>query len=370
MNKIYVFMGLALFLSANLISQDWKVYPYHQQGSYIYFPDDEGVHPAESVEWWYVTGHLTGENTGKYYTFMLSYFNKAYAGFDGFRIFNLSDETNDVFYPQTLPVYYDVLAEDSLHILCDPVGAPKETWVNKTDPGGTMIPFQYDVTASQTNGAVNLSLDTYKRPLMVGDSGYFYQGGFGSYTYYYSQTGIHISGTITFDGYTEPVEGTGWIDRQYGDFNPSSGEKYEWFSVQLDNGIDINVWNIFTADNRIPDTILYRIASFYLDEQNDTATSDFQLTRLKYAWVEDSSACYAQQWHFVWNDIDLIITAPDPNRVVKLPFQFYEGATSITGTVGGAEVTGVGFAELLHSYEIPDIRFVNPDTAEMWTGTG
>ncbi|NOX84900.1 MAG: T9SS type A sorting domain-containing protein, partial [Chlorobi bacterium] len=30
----------------------------------------------------------------------------------------------------------------------------------------------------------------------------------------------------------------------------------------------------------------------------------------------------------------------------------------------------VGFAELLHSYEIPDIRFVNPDTAEMWTGTG
>ena len=370
MNKIYLFIGMVLFLSGSLISQDWKVYPYHQEGTYIYFPEDEGLHPSEFVEWWYVTGHLTGENTGREYTFMLSYFYKPYLGFDGFRIFDISDETENLFYPQTLPVMYDTLAEDSLNIQCDPVGAPPETWVIKTNADGTMIPFQYNVSASQTHGAINLSLDTYKRPLIVGDSGYFYIGGSGSYTYYYSLTGINVSGTFTFDGFTEEVTGTGWIDRQFGDFNPSSGDKYEWFSIQLDNGIDINVWNIFTADNTLPDSRFYRIASFYLDEQNDTTANDFQITRLKYAWVEDSSACYAQQWRLVWNDIDLIITAPDPNRQVLLPFPFYEGSTTITGTVGDTVVTGVGFAELLHNYEIPELEFINPDTTVVWAGTG
>ena len=370
MNKIYLFISAALLMSGSLISQDWKVYPYHQEGTYIYFPEDEGVHPEQPVEWWYFIGHVTGENTGKYYTFMLSYFHVPYAGFDGFRILNLSNETDNVFYSQTLPVYYDVLAEDSLNILCNPVGAPSELWITKTDNNGIMIPFQYDVSASQTHGAINLSLDTYKRPLIIGDSGYFYQGGEGNYTFYYSQTGINVSGNLTFDGFTEAVEGKGWIDRQYGNFNPSTGEKYEWFCIQLDNGIDINLWNIFTADNRLPDTNLYNLATFYLDEQHDTSISDFKVTRMKYAWVEDSSACYAQQWHFVWSDIDLTITAPDPNRIVTLPFPFYEGSTTITGTVGDTEVTGVGFAELLHNYEIPELEFINPDTATVWAGTG
>ncbi len=370
MKKTYFLLFLLIFFSVHLFSQDWKVYPYHQEGTYIYFPADEGVHPAESSEWWYLIGHLTGENTGNYYTIMLTYFHNPYAGFDGFRIFNLTNETDDLFFPQTLPVYYDTLAQDSLKIYCDPIGAPPEWWVNKTNDDGTMMPFQYNVKAKQNNGAINLSLDTYKRPLIVGDSGYFFQGGQGNYTYYYSQTGINITGTITFNGTTEPVEGIGWIDRQYGTFNPSTGENYEWFSVQLDNGMDINFWNIFTSDNMVPDTATYQLASFYFDDLHDTAVVDFQLTRLKYSWTEDSSGCYAQQWRFMWNNIDLTMTTLSPDRIVELPFEFYEGALSITGTVDGTDVSGVGFAELLHSYEIPELDFLNPDTTAVWAGTG
>ncbi len=363
-------IGLVILISANLGAQNWKNYPYHQEDTYIYFPQDEGVHNTEPSEWWYLIGHVTGANTGNYYSFMLSYFHYPYAGFDGFRIFNMANETDNVFSQQTLPVYYTLLAEDSLNILCDPAGAPPETWIVQANPDGTMKPFQYYVSASQQNGSVNITLDTYKRPLIVGDSGYFYLGGLGSYTYYYSQTGINISGTITFEGKTEPVQGIGWVDRQYGAFDPSMAESYEWFSIQLDNGTDVNTWNIFTDENQIPDSIVYRLSSFYFDENSDTTTKNFELTRLKFAWTEDSSACYAQQWHYVWNDVDLMITTLDPNRIVELPFQFYEGATGISGTVGDTEVSGVGYAELLHSYENPDLSFLNPDTVEVWKGKG
>lgn len=370
MKQLLIFLIITLNSLNLLQAQDWKQYPYHQPGTYIYFPQDEGVHAQESSEWWYLMGHVTGATSGNDYSFMLTYFHYPYAGFDGFRIFNMANETDNVFYPQTLPVMYDILAADSLNILCDPVGASPETWIVQTNPDGTAKPFQYNVSASQQNGSINLSLDTYKRPLVVGDSGYFYQGGNGNYTYYYSQTGVNISGTLTFEGTTESIAGTGWIDRQYGTFNPSTGEAYEWFSVQLDNGIDINFWNIFTTDNQIPDMSTYRMSSFYLDDTSDTASENFELTRLKYAYTADSSACYAQQWHFVWNDVDLIITTLDQNRIVELPFQFYEGATTITGTVGNTDVTGIGFAELLHSYENPELRFLNPDTVGVWKGEG
>jgi hypothetical protein len=49
-----------------------------------------------------------------------------------------------------------------------------------------------------------------------------------------------------------------------------------------------------------------------------------------------------------------------PDCEVTTPFRFYEGATTITGTVNGVPVTGMGYAELLHSYTNPIIAIQNP----------
>jgi len=360
---------LVLFISITY-SQEWKTYPYHQPGTQIYFPEDEGVHHAEPTEWWYLIGHVYGEASGDYYTLMLTYFHHVDLGFDGFRIFNLTNETKDIFHPQTLPVLYDLLAEDSLHIVADPIGAPVETWKNLVNQDGSMIPFQYEVAAKQENGSVNLILDTFKKPLIIGDSGYFYQGGNGNYTRYYSQTGVNLSGTITFDDFTEDISGTGWIDRQYGTFSANTGEAYEWFSVQLSNGIDMNLWNIFTIEYQIPDTSTYVLCSMYIDDSTSYYTTDFTLQRLQYEYMPDSATCYAQQWNFRHNDIDLTLTTLNPSREIDIPFRFYEGAIEIIGVYNGEDVTGIGFTELVHSYENPELDFVNPDTIATWIGEG
>ena len=369
--KKNILITLVSFLIFSVATaQEWKTYPYYPDGSVINFPMDEGIHIAEPSEWWYTIAHVTGETTGTNYTFMLTYFNYSYAGFDGFRIFNLSNEDEDIFYQETLPVNYDLLAEDSVHILAQPTLGPQEEWVNKTNPiTGNILPFQYSIHAQQQHGSINIDLNAFKPPLILGDSGLFNQGSM-NYTYYYSQTGLNVSGEITFDDITENITGLAWIDRQYGSFDPNTGEKYEWFCVQLSNGMDFNIFNIFTDDNRIPDASTYKMCAIYFDENTDTTISDYSFERLSYSFMPDKQRCYSQSWRLQWENIDLSISALNPYNEVTLPFRFYEGSTVITGTVDGMEVTGVGFAELLHSYAHPQLEFVNPDIAANWDKNG
>jgi len=357
---LFIMLGM-LLLHSTIFSQAWKTYPYHKENTLLYFPQDEGRHPEQPDEWWYFTAHLTGNNSGLEYTVMIVWFYSPSLGFDGFRIFNLSEIDNNEFYSETLPCSYPVLAQDSLNLQALTLSGNTESFVNLTDSNGKALPFQYHINAFQNHGDIHLDLDATKPPLIVADSGFLNEGA-SSYSWYYSQTGINVSGTIALGDVAEPVSGTGWIDRQYGTFDPGTGENYEWFSIQLSNGMDMNVWNIFTLDNRIPDTSTYRICSIYYNENQQETRSAFNLKRLKYTYMPDSLMCYSQQWRLRFDSVDLIIHTLNPNREVGLPFRFYEGSTQITGSVGNTSVTGVGFAELLHSYKKPQVAFLKPDT--------
>lgn len=348
---------ITLFLcSHTLFSQDWKVYPYSPPASLLSFPEDEGRHPAEPVEWWYTTGHLTGETSGRSISYMLSYFYSPYNIFDGFRILNISDDDSGLFLSDTKPLNYSTLSTDSLNIVAGIYPTGTEYWQNSTDGNGYAIPFRYKLSAETTDASIILEYDATKRPLILADSGLLDQGP-AAYTYYYSLTGNDVTGIITFNGITENVTGSGWIDRQYGTVNPAEGLEYEWFSLQLSNGMDINMNNIFTSDNEIPETLDYRLMSVYVDEDTQHTTSSFQLERLGYSYTPDNRRCYSNKWRLTsdFNNIDMVISVINPDTEVVLPFRFYEGPTIISGTVNGNPVEGRGFAELLHSYEEPDI---------------
>ena len=362
MKKQIILLFLSFFfVGAN--AQTWKTYPYEPEGSLIIFPSDEGRHSSEPSEWWYTVGHLTGVNTGTNYSYMLTYFYTPQGPYQGFRILNVSNDDTGEFYASTEPLIYAVLATDSLNILAKTgiTLTGTEFWRNKTDVNG-MIPFEYVLSANSANGAVNLEYIAQKPPLILGGDGLFDQGS-SNYTYYYSQTKNSVSGTFTFKGVTEPVTGTSWIDRQYGTFNPSTTtEKYEWFSLQLSNGMDINFWDLFTADNKIPNDEKYRNISVYVDEDSSYTNFDFNVERLKFNFTNDNQRCYSQKWRLTSdvNSIDVIIETLHSNTEVSLPFRFYEGATKAYGTVNGVDVTGIGFAELLHSYSHPDISISQP----------
>lgn len=354
-----VVFGLAL----NLIqAQDWKVYPYEPTGQ-IAFPLDEGRHSSEPIEWWYSAGHVLGQTTGKSYSFMYTFFHFPQSGFDGFRILNITDDETGVFLQDIKPLNYTTLSTTSFDIQANVFLAGTEYWRNIEDLNNTPIPFEYELFALTANAGLDISFETLKRPLIVGDDGFLNQGET-SYTYYFSQTMNAITGSLTFNGFTEAIVGTGWIDRQYGNFNPLTGEQYEWFSIQLSNGMDLNLWNIFTPERLIPDNEQYKILSAYVDESTQYTTNDFEIERLAFNCMPDNERCYSSQWRLtsMINNIDLIVTTLHDNTEILLPFRFFEGATSITGFVNGVAVSGVGFAELLHSYENPELTITAPTT--------
>ncbi len=357
---IYLWISIIL-TSSYCTAQDWKKYPYTPAGSKISFPADEGWHQDEPVEWWYISGHLIGDVTGINYSFMISYFHSPKSGFDGFRIFNLSNDDTGQFLTDVMPLNYNILARDSLNIQAQIFMGEIETWSNKTDSNGYSIPFEYAISAKSKDYALNVDIASLKQPLIIADSGFLYQGD-GNYTYYYSQTRNTVKGTITIDNTTEAVSGTSWIDRQYGNFNPSYGEEYEWFCVQLSNGMDLNIYNLFTSNNETPDNLRYKMMAVYKDSLNQFTTHDYKIERLAFHYMPDSSRCYSQKWKLTSpvENIDLIITTLYSYSEVLLPFRFYEGATTISGTINGIPVTGEGFSELLHSYQKPDITLTNP----------
>jgi predicted secreted hydrolase len=359
MKKIITVFILLVVSSQFVFSQAWKTYPYHQSGSVLNFPQDEGWHPPEDIEWWYTTAQVTGSTTGHKYDVMLTYFDYPQAGYGGFRIFNIADENTMQFNKQTSLCNYPVLSQTHQEIHALPIGGSLEDFSTLQDSVGNLIPFQYHVKAAGPAYHIDFNYNSLKRPLMVGGTGYLYEGA-SSYTYYYSLTTLAVTGVITMGGITENVTGTAWLDRQWGNFNPVSGEHYEWFSFQLSNGMDMNVWNVFTPQNLIPDTATYKFCSEYINDSTDMTTSNFNLKRLAYAYSTDHQRCYPTSWRFTQGNIDLTVTTVVPHSEVTVPFRFYEGATTISGTVNGVPVTGIGFAELLHTYVNPVLAIQHP----------
>lgn len=365
--KHYSFAIFLLFSVSQGVAQSWKNYPYSPEGSLISFPDDEGRHNEEPIEWWYTAGQVVGSVTGNHYSYMLTYFYYPAYGFDGFRILNLNNDDTGQLFNETSPAFYSEMAVDSLNIQAIISPDITESWTNKTDDDGNMIPFEYSLSATSAHGALNLDYIALKPPLILGDSGLFNQGE-NSYTYYYSLTKNSVTGTITFNDITETVTGTSWVDRQYGTFNPLTEEDYEWFYIQLSNEMDLNIYNLFTKDRLLPDTATYKHMSVYVDTTTQYTTHDFEIERLSFQYMPDSARSYSQKWRLSSsvNNIDLIIKTLHNNSEVQLPFRFFEGSTTITGTIDGIPVTGIGFAELLHSYEKPDITITYP-TGKSWT---
>ena len=62
---------------------------------------------------------------------------------------------------------------------------------------------------------------------------------------------MEVDAVLTYEGITENISGLGWMDHQWGEFLISPVElygifeTYEWFCVQLDDGSEIMISNIF-----------------------------------------------------------------------------------------------------------------------------
>ena len=164
----------------NGLCQAWKVYPYFPDGTTLSFPDDEGWHSEEPVEWWYTIGHVTGLTTGSDYSYLLVYFYYPKSSYSGIRIFTMSNHTSGQFFQDMKPYKIITLEQDFLHLITSVgytwQGVHTEEWATLRDAHDNLIPFNYSIQAELASGSLDLLYDAVKPPLLIGDTGFVYQG--------------------------------------------------------------------------------------------------------------------------------------------------------------------------------------------------
>ena len=332
----------------------------------IQLPRDDAPHDR-LTEWWYYTGHLVATD-GRHFGFEAVIFRAERGSVPTTWASHLAltDEAGNRFlYAQRSQVGGPVALQQ--RVLGGPTGFDLSvTGFDPSDPGSRLqAPWTLagsggrdKITAAlspkeaaTTGGSFGLALDlqSEKPAALHGANGWIDFGPAGS-SYYYSRTRMAISGSLTLDGATLAVTGTGWFDHQWGDFISVGGGGWDWFAVELADGSDLTLSLVRAADGSFP--LVY---GTYVDKAGATThlASDAFTVHSTGSWTSPKTgATYPAGWRIEVPGQQLVIDlAPtvsnqelDTRRSTGVVY--WEGSQRVTATRSGKPVAGEAYVEL------------------------
>jgi predicted secreted hydrolase len=315
----------------------------------VSLPQDESPHPSASTEWWYFTGHLTGKDIfGKSHSYgfevvfvrsNLANVEPVAALYNGqFAVTDLTRGTFD----------YDTL-NDSLQADNVPPGGGYDTTINTWNIHGAN--GKNHVFAFDTKYALNLELDQSQPAALHGSSGLIPYGPFAS-SYYYSETNLQASGTVIDHGLPVAVTGIAWQDHQWGDFAAGPGG-WTWFSVQLSNHTQYMLYFIKDANGNLVQVVATQVNA---DGTYEAVPADQVSETPLSSWTSPSTGItYPLDWLVTLPGGQLTVTALQQNQeVTNISVQdYWEGDSSVTGTINGQSVTGQSYVEVQPTFSVP-----------------
>jgi predicted secreted hydrolase len=307
-------------------------------------PQDEAPH-TDMTEWWYYTGHFQGKDaTGAthQYGFELTFFQVLRGGIAPIYIghYAITDITRGTFQ------YDQRLASEPNAPL--PNGTTT-TGFNLAINTWTMqgVNGQDHLVASLPNYAIALDLASQKPAALHNGNGLITYG-IGGFSYYYSRTHMAVSGTIQDHGATIPVTGLAWMDHQWGNFVPTVGIGWDWFSIQLANDTEYMIYRIRDSSGTIISVVGSRVDAQGATTAVDPAQISEQATG---SWTSPTThITYPSGWNLTLPGGALHIAPDLPNQELVTTSTtgntYWEGACAITGILDGQTVTGQGYTEL------------------------
>lgn len=215
------------------------------------FPADHGMHPGYRNEWWYFTGNLI-DDAGRRYGFQYTLFRFALPE----REVQDSDFATDALWMGHLAVsdldggrFFNAerFARDALGLAgADPDLWWLRDWEVRRDGEAWQLQAGFDGVE------LDLVLQALRPIVLQGQAGYSRKGPEpGNASRYYSITRMDVSGALALDGRKRPVEGLAWLDREWGSSQLGAGiEGWDWFALQLDDGRDLMLYRLRTADGQ------------------------------------------------------------------------------------------------------------------------
>ena len=341
----------------------------------LQFPRDAGGHKA-GTEWWYINGHLK-DASGNEYGIMAAFFKVEQMGTRVyFDMLGMTDVANGKHYSiavadkqsakmargviewtlknnpgnakaKELLDYYD--ANESRITLGGPFAVKDDVLYVKYGENYLEQPskdkLDFDVYYAFDNVKVKMNMVVKKPPMLTGGNGWIDMAS-GGKSYYYSLTRIDASGTITIGDREIPVSGIAWMDHQWGNWDQRKFRGWDWFCVQLDNGMDFNLFSFRGDDGKQIDA-----TATILDGDNTIVSKKMQLESHKTWTNPESGSVYPLDWtiRLPEQDIAFEISPVVTEQEMFLMRQYgaiWEGNTRVTATVRGEKVSGVGYAEL------------------------
>ncbi|MFD4429790.1 lipocalin family protein [Nocardia sp. NPDC058497] len=293
------------------------------------------------MEWWYVTGHLEGkapDGSVRKYGFQSTLFrNHPAIGLDGLAHHMAVTDLQRNTYTQG--------NKNDIGITVDPAGGGFDVglqdWVLRGKDGNNTIAgnvswgdYVLDIRTTASKPAAPHGGDGFVQFAPFGDSGY------------YSWTGLDVSGTIKDHGTTVTITGgEAWMDHQWFDGGTTAG--WDWYSVQLDNGVDYMIFLVKGPDGQYSTKFGTRIEPN--GKTTELAAGELSMTPAGTWKSPRSNRTYTSGWevHVPGGSFTITPKQQDQESNLILPdLDYWEGAATVTGTVDGKAVTGKSYTEI------------------------
>jgi predicted secreted hydrolase len=231
------------------------------------FPRDHGAHPDYRVEWWYYTGNLESKN-GRRFGYQLTFFRVgvtrgpanaskwalrdlymshfAVSDIDrqSFKSFERINRAGIGWAGASTVEQYKPGSEIYSPL---PIRVWNEDWSAQIDQSKDAI------QASEGSYSIDLQLAAAKPEVIHGENGISQRGpSSANASHYFSISRAVSSGQITVGDERFDVSGLSWIDHEFGtSFLDEQQTGWDWFSIQLEDGRDLMLFQIRRADGSI-----------------------------------------------------------------------------------------------------------------------
>jgi predicted secreted hydrolase len=318
------------------------------------FPADHGPHPGYQTEWWYYTGNLVADG-GERFGYQLTFFRRALAppaqrteresAWAADQVYMAHFALTDVAGARYRAV--ERFARGATE-LAGAQAAPYQVWledwrVEEVEPGVTRM------RAAQEGLSLDLVLGDRKGPILQGDGGFSPKGlQTGNASYYYSLTRLETSGTVQVGEARYPVSGLSWMDHEWSTSGlPSDQVGWDWFSIQLDDGSELMVFQLRKEDGTIDP---FSSGTFIAPDGSTRHLDrgDFQI-RVEDTWRSPhTGATYPARWTITVPAVDLMLKIRPhlADQELNVSYAYWEGAVGVEGERAGRPVRGSGYIEM------------------------
>ncbi|HVP12205.1 MAG TPA: lipocalin-like domain-containing protein [Phycisphaerae bacterium] len=333
---------LALLVCGCLPCPD-PFYEFSAAKPQVRLPLDEAPHCFGGGEWWYYTGRLTAD-TGQEFGIETVIFHVP--------------QLPILLVTEAWAAHYAVTDVDGGQFYYDQAASIGPQWCSTGlgtgfDLGTPLVSMrggngQDSIEAAFADGryALHLALTDARGPVLHGDDGYVPYGAGGA-SFYYSRPRMDANGTLCVGDMTLNVSGQMWFDRQWGRDLDNPLQRWDWYSIRLDNGSDIMLF-VFPGD-------VGQVAFGTLMPASSPASwisaADFRITPSA-VWVSPATGTeYEVGWQIELPGQQMVLALTAVVEEAELDARattqntYWEGLCTVVGQSGDQAVTGYAYVE-------------------------